>query len=147
MILVTGGAGYIGSHICVELLLTGHNVVLLDNYANSSSKSHKRIEQMTGSKVLFTEGDVRDKALLRKLFLEYEITSVIHLAGLKSVPESIKTPLEYYNNNVVGSLSLFEVMLEFDCKRLVFSSSATVYGNPLTVPILENAPLNPLNPY
>lgn len=146
-ILVTGGAGYIGSHTCIELITAGYNVVVLDNLSNSSRESLFRVEKIVGQSVTFVEGDIRDKCLLAKIFTDYEIEAVIHLAGLKAVGESVLQPLRYYENNVSGSISLFKIMTEYGCKRLVFSSSATVYGNPETVPIREDFPLSTTNPY
>jgi UDP-glucose 4-epimerase len=147
MILVTGGAGYIGSHTCIELLSVGYELVVLDNLSNASLESLKRVEKIAGSAISFVEGDVRDQALLRRVFTEFEIDGVIHFAGLKAVGESVAQPLRYYDNNVSGSVTLFEVMAEFGCKRLVFSSSATVYGDPASVPIREDFPLSTTNPY
>lgn len=146
-ILVTGGAGYIGSHTCIELAAAGYELVVLDNLSNSSLEALKRVEQIAGVSIAFVEGDVRDQALLRRVFGEFNIDSVIHFAGLKSVGESVAMPLRYYDNNVSGSVALFEVMGEFGCKRLVFSSSATVYGDPASVPIREDFPLSTTNPY
>lgn len=147
MILVTGGVGYIGSHTCIELLSVGYDLVVLDNLSNASLASLKRVENIVGSTISFIEGDVRDKALLRHVFTEFDIDGVIHFAGLKAVGDSVAQPLRYYDNNVAGSVTLFEVMTEFGCKRLVFSSSATVYGNPASVPIREDFPLSTTNPY
>lgn len=146
-VLVTGGAGYIGSHTCIELAAAGYDLVVLDNLSNSSIESLKRVEQIAGVSIPFVEGDVRDQALLRRVFSEFDIGSVIHFAGLKAVGESVARPLRYYDNNVSGSVALLEVMAEYDCKRLVFSSSATVYGDPATVPIREDFPLSTTNPY
>lgn len=146
-VLVTGGVGYIGSHTCIELLAVGYELVVLDNLSNSSLESLKRVEQIAGVSIPFVEGDVRDQALLRRVFSEFDIGSVIHFAGLKAVGESVARPLRYYDNNVSGSVALLEVMAEYDCKRLVFSSSATVYGDPATVPIREDFPLSTTNPY
>lgn len=147
MILVTGGAGYIGSHTCVELLAAGYDLVVLDNLSNSSRESLKRVEQIAGKSVEFVEGDIRGRDLLRSVFERFEIEAVIHFAGLKAVGESVAMPLRYYDNNVSGSVALFEIMAEFGCKRLVFSSSATVYGDPASVPITEDFPLSTTNPY
>jgi UDP-glucose 4-epimerase len=147
MILVTGGAGYIGSHTCVELLAAGYDLVVLDNLSNSSIESLKRVEQIAGKSVEFIEGDIRDRELLRSVFERFEIEAVIHFAGLKAVGESVAMPLRYYDNNVSGSVALFEIMAEFGCKRVVFSSSATVYGDPASVPIKEDFPLSTTNPY
>jgi UDP-glucose 4-epimerase len=146
-ILITGGTGYIGSHTCVELLLAGFDVVILDNYSNSSFKSLKNMEKITKNSIKFIDGDIRNGDLLRKIFLEFEIYSVIHFAGMKSVSESFEQPLRYYDNNVRGSLTLLGIMAEFNCNRLVFSSSATVYGTPVKGPVSERSPLNPINPY
>ncbi len=147
MILVTGGAGYIGSHTVVELLSAGHELLILDNFSNSSSRVLERIEQISGRRPSVIEGDVRDGALLDKLFATYPVTSVIHFAGLKAVGESVEQPMRYYDNNVVGSLRLFEAMARAGVYRLVFSSSATVYGDPHKVPIDESFPLQATNPY
>lgn len=147
MVLVTGGAGYIGSHTCVELLDAGYEVLVLDNLSNASSQSLERIEQITSKKVSFIEGDIRDKGKLQEIFQNYEIDSVIHFAGLKAVGESVSKPLEYYDNNINGTLVLLETMQQYDCKKIVFSSSATVYGDPHATPIKEDFPLSATNPY
>ncbi|MDP3638065.1 MAG: UDP-glucose 4-epimerase GalE [Azonexus sp.] len=147
MILVTGGAGYIGSHTVVELASAGHELLILDNFSNSSPKVLERIEQISGQRPTVIEGDIRDAALLDKVFAAYPIKSVIHFAGLKAVGESVEQPMRYYDNNVVGSLCLFEAMAKAGVYRLVFSSSATVYGDPHTVPIDESFPLQVTNPY
>lgn len=147
MILVTGGAGYIGSHTVVELLVNGFDLLILDNLSNGSPKVIGRIEQITGKRPNLVVGDVRDSCLLKQLFLEYSIDSVIHFAGLKAVGESVAHPMRYYENNVVGSLALFQAMTEAGIHRLVFSSSATVYGDPPSVPIREDFPLQATNPY
>lgn len=148
MVLITGGAGYIGSHTCVELLAAGHDLVVLDNLCNSNADSLTRVEQITGQPVLFVEGDIRDAALLDQLFAEHQIESVIHFAGLKAVGESVEQPLKYYDNNVYGSQVLFAAMAKAGVFKLVFSSSATVYGEPAEIPITENCPLaRPTNPY
>lgn len=147
MILVTGGAGYIGSHTVVELLSAGKELVILDNFSNSSPKVLERIEKISGRKVDVIEGDIRDGALLAGIFANYPISSVIHFAGLKAVGESVEQPIRYYDNNVLGSLRLFEAMSGAGVKRLVFSSSATVYGDPHAVPISEEFPLQATNPY
>jgi UDP-glucose 4-epimerase len=147
MILVTGGAGYIGSHTCVELAQAGFETLVLDNLSNSSRESLLRVEQITGKSVSLVTGDVRDKALLKQLFDEHPISSVIHFAGLKAVSESVSMPLEYYDNNVYGTLALLETMSDADCKSIVFSSSATVYGDPLSVPVREDFPLSATSPY
>lgn len=147
MILVTGGAGYIGSHTVVELLSAGHELLILDNFSNSSPRVLERIEQIAGRRPSVIEGDIRDGILLEKLFATYPIASVIHFAGLKAVGESVEQPMRYYDNNVLGSLRLFEAMARAGVYRLVFSSSATVYGDPHTVPIDESFPLQATNPY
>jgi UDP-glucose 4-epimerase len=146
-ILVTGGAGYIGSHTCVELLNAGFDVVVLDNFCNSKSESIHRIQSITGKKLTLINGDVRDKTCLEQVFNQHKINAVIHFAGLKAVGESVANPVKYYDNNVMGSLALFEVMAKYQVKNLVFSSSATVYGFSDTKPIPETAPLSPFNPY
>lgn len=147
MILVTGGAGYIGSHTCLELLQQRYSVVVLDNFCNSKPTSLHRVENLVGGKMTVVRGDVRNRALLRKLFTAYEIDAVVHFAGLKAVGESVRQPLIYYDNNVVGSVTLTEVMAEYGVKTLVFSSSATVYGDPASVPIREDFPVGTTNPY
>ena len=147
-ILVTGGAGYIGSHTCVELLERGYETVVLDNFSNSSPESIKRVEKITGKNVSLYEGDVRDSAILSKIFKEHKIDWVIHFAGLKAVGESCEKPVEYYNNNIYGTLALVGVMREFGCKRIVFSSSATVYGTPERLPLDETCAVGgTTNPY
>ena len=147
-ILVTGGAGYIGSHTAVELLEAGYEVVVYDNLSNSSPISLERVTQITGKQVTFVEGDIRDKAALNSLFSAHAFDAVIHFAGLKAVGESVEQPLKYYNNNVYGSLQLFEVMAEHHVKTIVFSSSATVYGDPVELPLHEKMPTGiPTNPY
>ncbi len=146
-VLVTGGAGYIGSHTVVVLQEAGHEVVILDNLANSHPEAVNRIAGITGTRPDFIDADIRDKAALERAFEVYDIDVVIHFAGLKAVGESVGNPLLYYQNNVAGSLVLFEVMAEKGCKRLVFSSSATVYGDPASVPIREDFPLSATNPY
>ncbi|MGB4813102.1 MAG: UDP-glucose 4-epimerase GalE [Methylophilaceae bacterium] len=146
-ILVTGGAGYIGSHTCLELLNANYDVVVLDNFSNSKIESIKRVEQITARKMTFIQGDVRDRQLLRDIFTAHKISAVIHFAGFKAVGESVKLPLMYYDNNVSGSIVLAEIMAEFCVKRMVFSSSATVYDAPGDRQIQENFPLKPINPY
>jgi len=146
-ILVTGGAGYIGSHTCLELLNAGYQVVVIDNFSNSKIDSIKRVESITGKKITFIEGDVRDRHCLRNIFSQHAINAVIHFAGFKAVGESVKLPLMYYDNNVSGSVALAEVMAEHGVKRIVFSSSATVYDAPGDKQIQENFPLKPINPY
>lgn len=146
-ILVTGGAGFIGSHTCLQLIEDGQQIVVVDNFSNSQMESIRRVQRMSGVDFPFIEGDVRDKDLMRSLFQQYAISSVIHFAGLKAVGESNAFPLKYYDNNVQGSLNLLEVMTEFDVKSIVFSSSATVYGDPATLPIKEGFSLSATNPY
>lgn len=161
MILVTGGAGYIGTHVCCELLSAGYNLVVLDNLSNSSIEALHRVAKVCTVKLnvvepsfnhdferfLFVRGDIGDKDLVQSVFSIFDIEAVVHLAGFKSVSESLSLPLLYYRNNVIGSLVLLDVMSEFNCKRLVFSSSATVYGDSLRVPITEDFPIFPTNPY
>ncbi len=146
-ILVTGGAGYIGTHTVVELLNAGNNVIVLDNLSNSSIEALNRVERITGKSVTFYQGDILNKALLQKVFNDHAIDSVIHFAGLKAVGESVAKPLKYYENNVTGTLILCQVMAEFKVKNLVFSSSATVYGDPASLPITEDFPTGATNPY
>lgn len=146
-VLLTGGAGYIGSHTAVECLAAGHEVVVFDNLSNSSVKSLDRVAQIAGKPVDFVEGDIRDHATLRGLFADYAIDAVVHFAGLKAVGESVEKPLLYYDNNIAGSIVLFEEMTAAGVKSVVFSSSATVYGDPATVPITEDFPLSATNPY
>lgn len=147
MILLTGGSGYIGTHTCVELLNAGFEVVAFDNLCNSSVESLKRVAQITGKTVPFIQGDVRNRADLEKVFSQYAIEGVIHFAGLKAVGESVNQPLRYYENNVGGTLTLCQVMEQFGCHKIVFSSTATVYGDPTIIPVPEDAPLNPTSPY
>ncbi len=146
-VLVTGGAGYIGSHTMVELLNAGHSVVCIDNFMNSKYESVRRVEKITEKKVKFYEGDIRDSVILDKIFTENKIDSVINFAGLKAVGESCAKPLEYYENNIEGLLVLAFAMRKHGVKNLVFSSSATVYGKPKSVPIKEDFPLSTSNPY
>lgn len=146
-ILVTGGAGYIGSHTVLLLLEAGHRVVVLDNLSNSSRESLNRVERLVGKSVEFVEGDIRDANCLDALFSDYDIAAVIHFAGLKAVGESVAMPLSYYDCNVTGSLRLLEAMERAGVHTMVFSSSATVYGDPATVPIREDFPLSSTNPY
>ncbi len=146
-ILLTGGAGYIGSHTAVECLNAGNEVVVFDNLSNSSRVSLDRVTQITGKSCTFIEGDIRDREALRQLFAQHAIDSVIHFAGLKAVGESVEKPLLYYDNNIVGSIALFQAMAEAGVKSIVFSSSATVYGDPASVPITEDFPLSATNPY
>lgn len=146
-ILVTGGAGYIGSHTCVELINSGYEVIVLDNLSNSSEASLKRVEKITGKKIKFYKADLLDRKEVNKVFQNETIDTVIHFAGLKAVGESVKKPLEYYYNNLTGTLILCDIMRKWGVKKIVFSSSATVYGNPVTVPIREDFPLSVTNPY
>ncbi len=147
-ILITGGAGYIGSHTALELLNAGYEVVVYDNLSNSSSESLKRVEELTGKSIAFYEGDVRDAASLKAMFEREQITAVIHCAALKAVGESVRKPLEYYQNNITGTLTLMDVMRSVNVKNIVFSSSATVYGSPEVMPITEDCPKGQCtNPY
>ncbi len=146
-ILVTGGAGYIGSHTCVELLNAGYEVVIVDDFSNSKPEVLERIREITGKNFVFYELDVADAAALRKVFEQNLPDAVIHFAGFKAVGESVAQPLKYYRNNLGSTFTLCELMSEFNVKRLVFSSSATVYGVPKTVPIREDFPLSTTNPY
>ena len=147
MILVTGGAGYIGSHTVVALLQAGHELVIFDNLSNSSIRVLERIERIAGVRPAFVEGDIRDAGAMAAVFKAWPITAVIHFAGLKSVGESVAQPMRYYDNNLVGTLRLCEAMAEAGVRNLVFSSSATVYGDPHAVPIREDFPLQATNPY
>ncbi len=146
-ILITGGAGYIGSHTLIELFKAGYDVVVVDNLRNSKKESLKRVEKIIGSHVKFYEADVRDKEALRKIFKENNIEAAIHFAGLKAVGESAQIPMEYYENNLDSTFVLCDVMAEFNVKKLVFSSSATVYGMSKTMPLVETMPLGAINPY
>ena len=147
-ILVTGGAGYIGSHTVVELQNAGYDVVVLDNLSNSSEKSLERVEKITGKPVKFYKADILDRDALEDIFAKEQITACIHFAGLKAVGESVAKPWEYYNNNIAGTLVLVDVMRKHNCKNIIFSSSATVYGNPAFIPITEECPKGQCtNPY
>ena len=147
-ILVTGGAGYIGSHTCVELLNAGYEVVVVDNLVNASEESLRRVEKITGRKVKFYEADLLDREALNRIFDQEKIESVINFAGLKAVGESVEKPLLYYHNNITGTLTLCDVMGAHGVKNLIFSSSATVYGDPAEIPITEQCPKGqPTNPY
>ncbi len=147
-ILVTGGAGFIGSHTVVELQNAGYDVVVIDNLSNASEKSLERVEEITGKKVPFYKGDIRDREILNKIFNENKIDAVIHFAGLKAVGESVSKPWEYYENNIAGTLTLTDVMRQNGCKNIIFSSSATVYGTPAFIPITEECPKGQCtNPY
>ena len=146
-LLLTGGCGYIGSHTCVELLQKGYEVVIYDNLSNSSEETVSLIEQITGKRVKFIKGDMLDYPLLDKTFSSEKFDAVIHFAGLKAVGESVKEPLKYYENNICGTVNLLKLMLKYDIKKIVFSSSATVYGDPKSLPIYEDFPTTPTNPY
>ncbi len=146
-ILVTGGAGYIGSHTCVELLNAGYDVVVVDNLRNSKIAALERVEKITGKKVDFIQLDLRERDKLNKVFERFSIDAVLHFAGLKAVGESVQIPLEYYENNVYGTIVLCQVIQVHNIRKLVFSSSATVYGSPEQMPIREDFPIAPLNPY
>ena len=146
-ILVTGGAGYIGSHTCIALHQAGYDIVVYDNLSNSSIEAINRVSKLTGQPIEFIEGDIRDAELLRQVFTEHQFFGVIHFAGLKAVGESVAKPLLYYNNNVSGTITLLEAMAEANVKNLVFSSSATVYGDPEVLPIDETSPRSCTNPY
>lgn len=147
MILVTGGAGFIGSHTCVELLNSGYEVAIIDNFCNSSPDVLDKIREITKKDFKFYEADLLDREKVEKIFEENKIDAVIHFAGLKAVGESVEKPMEYYHNNIGSTLILTETMAKYGCKKIVFSSSATVYGNPKTVPIREDFPLHTTNPY
>jgi len=146
-VLLTGGAGYIGSHTLILLIESGYEVVVFDNFSNASKESISRVEKIVGQKIVVIEGDIRSREDLEKVFTQHTIDSVIHFAGLKAVGESVEKPLKYYDNNVNGTVILCEVMAKYNCKSIVFSSSATVYGDPHTVPIKEDFPLSATNPY
>ena len=146
-ILVTGGGGYIGSHTCVELLKTHHEIIIFDNFSNSNSEALKRVEKITGRKPVVIEGDIRDQKTLETTLRQHRCTAVIHFAGLKAVGESSEKPLEYYDNNVVGTPRLLTAMNNCNINTLVFSSSATVYGEPQSLPLKEGHPLSATNPY
>jgi UDP-glucose 4-epimerase len=146
-ILVTGGAGYIGSHTCVELLKAGYEVIVIDNLVNSKEESITRIREITGKPLTFYKADLLDKQAINEIFKSKSIEAVMHFAGFKAVGESISFPLRYYHNNIAGTLTLLEIMQIHGVKKIVFSSSATVYGNPHTVPITEDFPLSTTNPY
>lgn len=147
MIFITGGAGYIGSHTCVELLNAGHQVTVFDNFSNSQPEALARVEHITGKKLSFIEGDIRDQAALQTALQASGANAVIHFAGLKAVGESVAQPLRYYDNNVLGTVKLLEAMQACKVKTLVFSSSATVYGDPQYLPLTEDHPLSATNPY
>jgi len=146
-ILVTGGVGYIGSHTCVELIESGYTPIVYDNLSNSSTVALDRVKQITGKEVTFIQGDIRDTETLKSAMTDHDVDAVIHFAGLKAVGESVAEPLMYYDNNVAGSVSLLETMKECGINKIIFSSSATVYGDPASVPILEDFPISATNPY
>ena len=147
-VLVTGGAGYIGSHTCVELLNAGYDVVVVDNLYNASEKALERVEEITGKKVVFYNADIRDKEAMNDIFDKEKVDAVIHFAGLKAVGESVVKPIEYYENNIAGTLNLCDVMRNHGVKNIIFSSSATVYGDPAFIPITEECPKGTCtNPY
>ncbi|GMG85731.1 UDP-glucose 4-epimerase GalE [Biformimicrobium ophioploci] len=146
-VLVTGGAGYIGTHTCVELVSAGFDVVVVDNLSNSSRAALQRVEKIIGREIPFIDADIRDRAALQEIFGQWQFEAVIHFAGHKAVGESVQQPLRYYQNNVEGTLTLCDVMAEHGVKRLIFSSSATVYGDPVTVPITEDFATGATNPY
>jgi len=146
-VLVTGGAGYIGSHRCLELLIGGYEVVVLDNLSNSKEESLARVEKLTGKTVKFIKADLRNKEETLAVLKQESADAVIHFAGLKAVGESVSIPVEYYQNNIAGTLNLCEAMQQFGQKNIVFSSSATVYGDPASLPIKEDFPTSATNPY
>lgn len=146
-IFVTGGAGYIGSHTCVELLQAGHDVVVFDNFCNSHPESLHRVERIAGRRLIVVRGDIRDQAMMEAVLREHACNAVIHFAGLKAVGESNQQPLEYYDNNFVGTVRVLQAMRATQVKTMVFSSSATVYGEPQTLPLTEEHPLSATNPY
>lgn len=146
-ILVTGGAGYIGSHACLELLEKGYDVIVIDNLCNSSVESIKRVEKLSGKKITFIEEDIQSKSGIERIFNQHKIDAVIHFAGLKAVGESVEKPITYYQNNIAGTLNLLRIMQHNNVKSMVFSSSATVYGQPESLPIKEDFPTSATNPY
>ena len=146
-ILVTGGAGYIGSHTCILLIEAGYDVIVFDNFSNASKESIKRVEKIVGKEIILIEGVIRNRNDLHSVFNSYKIDAVIHFAGLKAVGESVAEPLKYYDNNIYGTIVFCEIMAEHNCRSIVFSSSATVYGDPHTTPIKEHFPLSTTNPY
>ena len=146
-VLVTGGAGYIGSHACVEILAAGYEVVVIDNLRNSAHEAIERVSRIAGKPIAFFHADIRNKDALDEIFETHRISAVMHFAGLKAVGESVAEPLKYYDNNVSGSIALFQSMARHDIRQIVFSSSATVYGQPRNVPIREDAPFDAANPY
>jgi len=146
-VLVTGGAGYIGSHTSILLIEAGYDIIIFDNFSNASKESIRRVEKIVGKDITLIEGDIRNRDDLNLVFKNYKIDAVIHFAGLKAVGESVEQPLQYYDNNIYGTIILCETMAKYNCKSIVFSSSATVYGDPHTTPITENFPLSATNPY
>lgn len=147
-VLLAGGAGYIGSHTCVELINAGHEVVIADNFSNSCPEAVKRVEEITGKKILLYEADVCDKEAVDRIFAGNDLDAVIHFAGLKAVGESVEKPVEYYRNNIDSTLTLLEAMKKYNVNKFIFSSSATVYGTPISVPLVETMPTgSPTNPY
>ena len=146
-ILVTGGTGYIGSHTCIELLKNNEDIIIVDNLSNSKKEMIEKIKQISRKDFKFYQVDLLDEKNMEEIFKENEIDEVMHFAGLKAVGESVKKPIEYYHNNITGTLILLKLMKKYDCKKIVFSSSATVYGIPKTVPIKEEFPLSTTNPY
>ena len=146
-VLITGGAGFIGTHTCVELLNAGEEIVVFDNFANSKMSAVENVKKITGKDFPFYEADMLDRDAMEKIFSENKIDEVIHFAGLKAVGESVEKPMEYYHNNITGTLILTETMRKYGCKKIVFSSSATVYGSPKSLPIMEDFPLSTTNPY
>ena len=146
-ILVTGGAGYIGTHTCVELIQAHHQIVVVDNLSNSKYEAIRRVEKITDSSIPFYQEDVTNYEAMEKIFAKEKFDGIIHFAGLKCVPESVKVPLDYYQNNIDGTLVLLKLMKKFKVRNFVFSSSATVYGDPKILPIPEDAPLSATNPY
>ena len=146
-VLVTGGAGYIGSHACLSLLENGHDVLVIDNLSNGKEEALLRVEQLANRKLQFVKADLKEYKIIKKIFLENQIDAVMHFAGMKSVAESVNKPIEYYDNNLKATINLLQLMNEFNVKKIVFSSSATVYGIPRSVPICEDAPLQAINPY
>ena len=146
-ILLTGGAGFIGSHTAVEMTKSGHEVVIYDNFCNSDASVLERLEEILGKPVTFEEGDIRDYSRMYEVLKKHQIEAVVHFAGLKAVGESVEKPLEYYDNNITGTITLLRAMKDLGIKRIIFSSSATVYGTPQYLPLDENHPLSVTNPY
>jgi UDP-glucose 4-epimerase len=146
-LLLTGGAGYIGSHAAIHLACAGHDIVILDNFSNSKPESISNLSKIIQKPLIFYEGDIRDNSLLLKIFRDHKIEAVIHFAGFKAVAESVKNPLDYFNNNVCGTITLLQAMQSLNIKTIIFSSSATIYGDPQYLPLDESHPLNAINPY